>query len=102
MALKLALLPTQMHGCAKWSYLCLISSAQGRGGDELAAEYAKSLECSMYAGLTGRGTAQTAVSRYCAKRHHFNCIHACSLMQGAAWISEHSVSQVAKFAGYCM
>jgi len=29
---------------------------QGRGGDELGAEFAKGLERSMYAGLTGRGS----------------------------------------------
>ena len=30
-------------------------AVQGRGGDELGAEFAKGLERSMYAGLTGRG-----------------------------------------------
>lgn len=33
----------------------LASHQQGRGGDELGAEFAKGLERSMYAGLTGRG-----------------------------------------------
>ena len=30
--------------------------AQGRGGDELGAEFAKGLERSMYAGITGTGS----------------------------------------------
>ncbi|KAL3148401.1 hypothetical protein ABBQ38_013858 [Trebouxia sp. C0009 RCD-2024] len=34
---------------------CANPQFQGRGGDELSAEYAKGLERSMYAGLTGRG-----------------------------------------------
>ncbi|DBA92888.1 hypothetical protein WJX77_008146 [Trebouxia sp. C0004] len=34
---------------------CANPQFQGRGGDELGAEFAKGLERSMYAGLTGRG-----------------------------------------------
>ena len=41
-------------------------TVQGRGGDELGAEFAKGLERSMYAGLTGRGSLYS-----CARQVRF-------------------------------
>ena len=41
-------------------------AVQGRGGDELGAEFAKGLERSIYAGSTGRGSLYS-----CARQVRF-------------------------------
>lgn len=47
----------------------LAQSGQGRGGDELGAEYAKGLERTMYAGLTGRGKLMYNNQLLCQQQH---------------------------------
>lgn len=78
-----------------WLYACLAllqqvlkavhlmdtGAVQGRGGDDLAADYAKALERSMYAGLNGVGKSQTWTSLHCFYATLHIMVHNTTCMQ---------------------